>query len=161
MIIYCVGHLLVYIALLLQLIRIFAPSKKGLMFRLLQFLLWINILFWICIGLAEILQCVPMVRIWNPVVGKGGCVSSSTEWIVSGSFNLVQNLATLIIPLWATWRLQMAKGRKIGVCAVFATGLLCVTILFLPWQDVQVLTKIQQSGPLLPAPAALCTQSNF
>ena len=39
---------------------------------------------------------------------------------------MVSDFTILLLPIVEVWRLQMSKHRKIGVSAVFATGLLYV-----------------------------------
>ena len=44
--------------------------------------------------------------------------------VVSNAVNIFSDLPNLLLPIWATWRLQMAPKLKAGLVAVFATGLL-------------------------------------
>ena len=49
------------------------------------------------------------------------------EWvftIVSGVFNVITDFYVLILPISMVWHLQLSSKRKIGVIAIFLTGLL-------------------------------------
>ena len=68
-------------------------------------------------------ECIPREKIWNPSI-PGTCHDSHIELVVTAAFNAVNDLVILILPISSVWRLQMSTQRKIGISAVFATGLL-------------------------------------
>lgn len=49
----------------------------------------------------------------------------------SGVFGVLSDFYVLAVPIGSAMELQMPRGRKIGICAVFGTGLLYVDFLAL------------------------------
>ena len=47
---------------------------------------------------------------------------------IQGIFNVVSDFYLLILPIPVVWQLQMPSKRKIGVCAIFMTGILYVVL---------------------------------
>ena len=112
-------------ALLLQMIRIFTPMKTGPIYWLIHALLWGNLVLYIPLFMIAIFQCAQAPDIfWNPVYNGNHCLSSKGKPIISGVFNAISDLLNLLLPLWAILRLQMATKRKIGIGAIFATGMM-------------------------------------
>ena len=110
-------------ALLFQLIRIFTPAKSGPVYWACQTLIWGNLMFYVATFLTILLECHPIKEAWNPRAA-GSCVDRNMILIVSGAVNAFVDLLNLLLPVWAIWQLQMAPRRKIGITAIFATGLL-------------------------------------
>lgn len=52
------------------------------------------------------------------------CRKSTVFGIVQGVFGIVSDLYLLVIPIPAVMGLQMPRRRKLGVIAIFMTGLL-------------------------------------
>lgn len=111
-------------ALLFQLIRIFTPNKTGTTYRVLHLLIWINLAFYTSLEFTFIFQCVPLDRFWYPEKPGGRCIKYGPVTLAAGSANIISDFLILILPLMSIWRLNMSSKRKIGVSAVFATGLL-------------------------------------
>ena len=70
------------VCLLLQLAKLFAPTKRGVIHWVIQILIWLNLVFYLADTVAIVLQCVPREKIWHPWV-EGGCIDitavSSTD----------------------------------------------------------------------------------
>ncbi len=47
--------------------------------------------------------------------------------VVQGAVNVWSDLYILRLPIPGVWQLQLPLGKKIGVSAMFLTGLLCMT----------------------------------
>ena len=56
----------------------------------------------------------------------GHCINNEEVFVAGGTINVVSDFTILLLPIVEVWRLQMSIQRKIGVSAVFATGLLYV-----------------------------------
>ena len=112
--------------------HIFTPTKTGLVFWAVHALIWGNLVFYVSVWLTTIFECVPQAKIWNPEKGDGHCINVNVAYAATGAVNVVSDLLILLLPMLAIWRLQMAPKRKLGVSAVFATGLMYVTIIQLP-----------------------------
>ena len=111
-------------ALILSLLRIFAPRKQSspLVYWVCHGLIWGNLLFYGICFFINMFRCRPMRIAWEP--RHGNCLQTDAIWTAVGSINVVSDLMILILPIWAIWHLRMAPKRKIGISAVFATGIL-------------------------------------
>ena len=97
--------------------------KAGPVYWVCQALIWINFMFYIPTFLSIIFECHPVVDAWN-LREQGRCVNRDMILVVAGSLNVLSDLMIILLPIWAIWHLQMALKRKVGIMAVFATGLL-------------------------------------
>ena len=126
---YIVSVTLIKIAILVQLLRIFVPHRKANM------ILWwtinftiaiIGVFYTVILGFA-IWKCNPREKAWNPLL-PGTCYDTNIMYQITGIFNIISDFAIFIIPIWPVWKLQLPRGKKLGIIAVFATGLLdCIT----------------------------------
>ncbi len=98
-------------------------------------LLYIAIQFWIvCISIfsffsavfqiIEIIECHPRERIWNKLITTGYCFNAFALFEAVGLFNLISDVAILILPMAPLWRLQMPFEKKLMMIVVFGTGIL-------------------------------------
>ncbi len=110
-------------SLLFQQIRIFAHTKSGHVYWACHVLIWANLAFYVAVFFAVIFQCRSVWEVWNP--DEHGChVDWRTLLVVSSAINMVSDLLTLLLPIWATWYLQVTLGKRAGIVAVVAAGLL-------------------------------------
>ena len=109
--------------ILVQYLRIFAPTRRGFTFWATHFLIWTNFMFYVAIFFVVIFECTPRERIWNPM-RPGTCVKINAVFISTGVWNVLSDVSILILPIRAIWLLQMATRTKWQISAVFATGLL-------------------------------------
>lgn len=110
-------------SLLFQLIRIFTPMKSGPVYWACHALIWGNLAFYVSILFVIIFECNPIYEVWNLFYG-GHCINRNTVLVASSAVNIFSDLLNLLLPVWATWHLQMAPRRKAGITAIFATGIL-------------------------------------
>lgn len=104
--------------------HIFAPTRRGIIYRSIHGLIWGNLIFYCSAWLATLLECIPTAKIWEPERKDGRCININVAYTATGAINVVSDLLILLLPMLAIWRLQMAAKRKLGIAAVFATGLL-------------------------------------
>lgn len=123
---YCIAIWLAKAVLLLQLQRTFAPTKSGAVYIVCQLLLWINLLFYLISFFGMLVQCVPQTRIWDPLVTTGHCIDMCVLLVTTGAINVVSDLSMFVMPIYIVWNLHLDIRRKIGISAVFATGILAV-----------------------------------
>jgi hypothetical protein len=71
-----------------------------------------------------VFPCWPVGKVWNPYIAGTCTVQESKPGILSGVINLASDIAILTLPMIAAAQLQMSRKKKLGVFAVFATGLL-------------------------------------
>lgn len=110
-------------SLLFQLIRIFTPMKSGPVYWACHALIWGNLAFYVSILFVIIFECNPIYEVWN-LFYEGHCINRNTVLVASSAVNIFSDLLNLLLPVWATWHLQMAPRRKAGITAIFATGIL-------------------------------------
>lgn len=109
-------------SVLLQQRRIFAPTKRGGVYWTINVLTYMTFAFYLATTFSFIFQCWPREAIWNLRV-KGTCIDAIAATFSCGVINLLSDTATLALPLWAIWHLQMPIKRKLPVYAIFGTGL--------------------------------------
>ena len=54
----------------------------------------------------------------------GHCFDFYTLNLTGVIFNPVSDILILVLPIFWTWKLQMAWKRKVGVVLIFATGIM-------------------------------------
>lgn len=109
------------ISILLLVLRIFCPGKRDPFYWCLQTLNVLNTVFYGIYFIIPFVLCNPRKKIWLPKT-EGKCLQLFALYISSAVFNILSDIAMYSAPLWKIWHLQMSKGRKLGMSAVFATG---------------------------------------
>lgn len=104
--------------------HIFAPLRTGLIYWCVHALVWGNLAFYTSVLFMTIFRCIPQDKIWNPEHVGGQCIDFNVAYLASGAVNIISDFLILLLPMLAIWRLQLASKRKLGISAVFATGLL-------------------------------------
>ncbi|KAJ3943674.1 uncharacterized protein N0V96_006604 [Colletotrichum fioriniae] len=76
---------------------------------------------------ANILQvfliCHPFEATYNPAV-TGKCGNQIASFIAIGAFNVITDIMILTLPISTVWALKMSTPAKLGIIAVFSTGLI-------------------------------------
>ena len=121
-IIYILLMLTIKSAVLLQYLRLFVPSRNR-SFYLTWLLIAINIVFNIGFVFAYAFQCTPRRKIWSPWL-PGRCINSGATLVISAISNTITDFATLLLPMYTIWSLQLPFKRKLAISALFAIGLL-------------------------------------
>ncbi len=113
-------------SLLFQLIGIFTPMKSGYVYWACHTLIWVNLVFYISVFFSIIFACHPVWEVWSlwKPFDKPHCSDRIGVLVASSAVNILSDLLNIILPMWATWHLQLAPKRKAGIVAIFATGLL-------------------------------------
>ncbi|KAA6414778.1 MAG: hypothetical protein FRX48_01528 [Lasallia pustulata] len=115
------------LSLYLLYLRIFNPSVRT------TYLVYIGITFTAVFHTASLLNnvisCTPRGgHTFLEAVANPKCtVSAITVGIVRAAINALIDFFMLYIPMPVVWTLQLPMRRKIGVCAIFMTGLLACT----------------------------------
>ena len=95
---------------------------------------WMRLLIWfglVVTGLFYLTNVVVFASLCSPNPGQSyvevfstpRCERSVTYSLVGGSFNIVSDFYLLLLPIPAVMGLQMPTKKKIGVLAIFGTGL--------------------------------------
>ena len=122
-IIYVVALLLTKTAILLQLMEIFVPISRTSRWWILVGMIIVNAVYLTINFFLEIFVCVPRERIWNPSI-QGHCISIGELFIATAAVNLGEDVLILALPISWILRLQVNSRRKMGICVVYATGIL-------------------------------------
>lgn len=120
---YSVVVCLVKVAILVQLLHIFAPNRICKMWWAIWAVIGIQVVFYIIVIIVRALLCLPREKIWNPSV-PGHCLNGNTVMVSTASFNIVSDFAIFCLPISRVWQLKISRAQKWGISAVFATGLL-------------------------------------
>ncbi len=74
-----------------------------------------------------IFQCTPISFFWRQVLPEppqGHCIPLVPAQVSMNILNTIGDIATLILPGLALWKLQMSTGKKVAVAAIFLIGIL-------------------------------------
>ena len=97
--------------------------KSGPVYWACHALIWGNLAFYVAILFTIVFECSPISEVWNLFYGDH-CINRNVVLVATGAVNVFSDLLNLLLPVWATWHLQMASKRKVNIVAVFATGIL-------------------------------------
>lgn len=114
--------------ILLLYLRIFSPTRRTRLDIAIRAFILIICGFYFTISIAKICQCLPRGRIWDKTV-RGSCINLPVLLATSGLFNIVSDVAMLLVPLKGIWNLQMSRKRKIGIYFIFTVGAMWVLAL--------------------------------
>ncbi|KAL8767435.1 MAG: hypothetical protein Q9194_005980 [Teloschistes cf. exilis] len=98
------------IAVLLQYLRIFVPTRNR-NFYLTWSLIGVNVIINISLGLAFGVQCIPRRKIWTPTL-EGRCIDLGAAFLVSAVTNTITDISAFLLPLSSIWELQLPRERK-------------------------------------------------
>ncbi|KAL4991621.1 hypothetical protein BDW68DRAFT_198392 [Aspergillus falconensis] len=111
-------------SILMQYFRVF-PSKR------MRHICWTMIGILATYGtwavLSGFLNCIPVARFWNPTI-PGSCLNSKGLWFSNASMHIATDLAILIIPTPALYKLELPRKQRIALISMFAVGgFVCIT----------------------------------
>ncbi|KAI1329190.1 hypothetical protein F5Y16DRAFT_366977 [Xylariaceae sp. FL0255] len=128
--IYVVEIACVKAAILIEWIRVFVPfPTRNWFFYSCWALLITNSFVYASAIITQNLLCTPYRKTWDDTV-PGYChtpfnsaIKTPVTALVSSFFDLVSDVAILVLPQQVIWRLKMPTRRRIGISVVFAFGL--------------------------------------
>lgn len=109
--------------ILLLFLRVFSPLRRSGFAMTIKTGIAVVVAFYIAISVSKILQCLPREKIWNPAT-PGTCVNLSVLLDTSGIFNIVSDVAILLVPVKGLWSLQLSLKKKVGIYAAFTVGIM-------------------------------------
>jgi hypothetical protein len=71
--------------------------------------------------LSSLFYCVPVQKAWN-VFEPGHCISNAPLNFTISSFNILNDLCLLAIPLFFLKNLQMNQKQRLVLMSIFACG---------------------------------------
>ncbi|KAK0511236.1 hypothetical protein JMJ35_005809 [Cladonia borealis] len=132
------------LSILLQYLRIFAPTRKGNMFIYVgaHICIWVSLVIYLVETIFEIDICTPREKLWNPLLVTGHCFDMYATFQTTCISNAITDFAILILPMPSVWKLQISFKRKILITAIFATGLLaCITSILRTYYTWKIVTS--------------------
>ncbi|ESZ98065.1 hypothetical protein SBOR_1596 [Sclerotinia borealis F-4128] len=116
---------LIKISILLLYVRIFGSLRY---FRILAYGFGGFTFAWaVMVVIVCTFQCLPVAYQWDKTIEGGKCIDSWLFFTIGSSFDVLVDLALLILPIPAVWNLQLSVLQKLSVIAIFCLGsLTCV-----------------------------------
>lgn len=113
-------------AILLQYLRLFAPSKvvNPFMWYSARIIIAVTGVYYVISTSLTIFACSPREAFWNPLITDYRCLDNNTIVLITCIFNILSDIIILGLPARAVWRLQMPTRNKIKIVLLFAIGLL-------------------------------------
>ncbi|KAH7302816.1 hypothetical protein B0I35DRAFT_320808, partial [Stachybotrys elegans] len=121
--------MLIKASILLEWVRMFCPTKSGLLWWGCMILLAFDLPFHPSAIIAFNLQCNPHAKMWNRLL-PGTCVSDASARsldIISSVSSVFIDLTILVLPQKVIWGLKLNFRKKLGVASMFAVGVLGIT----------------------------------
>lgn len=113
-------------AILLEWMRIFSPRRIKLFFWWSSNALIVgNVLLYALGFILSAITCIPHESIWHPWV-RGRCVDRRSLGLATAFFNVLLDIAILILPQRIIWTMHMRGRTRAGVAVIFSVGLLTV-----------------------------------
>lgn len=109
----------VKVALLLILIRVFAPYKKTV--KGIWILMFLLLAYYIPALIIKIRICMPISSYWLRD-GSGTCLDQGAVITSDSIMSVISDLAILILPFPLTWSLQMSTKKKLRVMGILGAG---------------------------------------
>jgi hypothetical protein len=127
-VIYCPLCFLVKMAILLQYLKLFAPSRSAN--KVMFFGSWITIIAtliaYVVFTFWTLFYCTPRRMIWYKLIPGGKCHNVNNIILAQGAFNMASDIIILLLPTASLWQLSVPLTKKIFVTLLFAMGLLYV-----------------------------------
>lgn len=86
--------------------------------------IWSLFIFYFVNTIFGIVLCSPREKIWNLLITTGHCFNTNAPAEATGIFNIISDLAILLLPVVPIWKLKMPLKKKLMIAAIFATGIL-------------------------------------
>ncbi|RYP57203.1 hypothetical protein DL769_009633 [Monosporascus sp. CRB-8-3] len=112
------------VAILLEWLRIFSPTRdRDAFFWTTWALLILIMMYYTGAILALVLSCIPHARIWDKSI-PGTCSDTSILFSTSSSINLVSDVLMLVLPQKKIWSLNLTIQKKLNISLAFSIGLM-------------------------------------
>lgn len=112
-------------AILLLLARVFAPSKKLVLFMRIFF--GVLVAFYLPVFLAKICICTPIAHYWKGDALPGKCLNGRALILADAFMSVVSDLIVLILPIVGARSLDISTAKKVRVIGLLGAGGLACT----------------------------------
>ena len=126
--------------------HVFVISRKTIRFYMIQVAIWTMSLCYFVHVLVTALRCLPVNQLWDPTVPGHCFIDQELLGHARAIFNVVSDICILVMPVVWVWELQLIWKRKLGVCLIFASGILLVS-------------RHHANGETLPTACSACISS--
>lgn len=111
--------------ILLEWTHLFVPlGNRNTFWWICHVTLWANVMFYVACTIVENFSCSPREKIWNKMLTEGHCINNQAVIVSSGIINLGSDFLILALPQQIIWGLKISTRKRVGVCLIFATGVL-------------------------------------
>ncbi|KAF2625595.1 hypothetical protein BU25DRAFT_473707 [Macroventuria anomochaeta] len=147
-IIYCPLSFVVKMAILMQYLRLFAPSRSSNKFMwygawatiVATFIVYTFFTFW------TMFYCKPRRMIWDKLTPGGKCYDVNDIILSQGVFNMASDVVILFLPTLSLWQLNVPLARKMFITLLFATGLVaCIASVMRIWFTLNISAVIAEA----------------
>ena len=118
--------LCIKVAIVLQYLRVFSPRQVVNPF--VYYGSWLIMsacaTFYTITTLLTIFACTPREKIWNSLKVDGHCMNYRAIIVSTAIFNIISDLAILLLPVHTIWKLQIPTRKKVAISWLFCTGLM-------------------------------------
>jgi hypothetical protein len=115
---------IVKMSILVQYLKMLAPSRtvNPEMFWGSWFVIVTSFVFYTIDTFLTIFACNPRPKIWNKLM-PGTCMNYLAVIAATGFFNIISDVAILVLPVRTVWMLHIPRQKKIAISMLFATGI--------------------------------------
>ncbi|KAL1956108.1 hypothetical protein VTO42DRAFT_7627 [Malbranchea cinnamomea] len=106
--------------ILLLVVRVFAPFKRLVMFTYVFF--GILTVFYLPVFIAKICICIPVSRYWKGDDVSGKCLNERALILADAFMSVISDFIILILPVIASWSLNMSTKKKLRVIGLLGAG---------------------------------------
>ncbi|KAF2464557.1 uncharacterized protein BDR25DRAFT_95504 [Lindgomyces ingoldianus] len=116
----------VKMSILVQYLRMLAPNRtvNPFMFWGSWIIISTSFTFYTIDTFITIFACNPREKIWNKLRQEGHCMNYNAVVLATGYFNIISDVAILLLPVRSVWQLSIPLRKKVAISFLFATGLL-------------------------------------
>jgi hypothetical protein len=125
---YNIAIVLIKVAMLVQVLRIFVPrGSQSKTYYVVHGLIWMNLLYYIIIVFLMIFNCQPIEKAWKPWL-SGKCMQIGIIAMSTAVVNLIGDLSILFLTQNVIWNLmRVDKRQRLRLSLVFLAGIVYVS----------------------------------
>ena len=75
-------------------------------------------------AIMAFVQCIPLQGVWDHRIHAKCIPNTVTLWYFNGVFNIVTDVAILLLPIPIVWKLELPRSQKILLTCIFGLGFL-------------------------------------
>ncbi|KAL5376014.1 hypothetical protein DPSP01_010746 [Paraphaeosphaeria sporulosa] len=121
---YNIAIVLIKVAMLIQVLRIFVPrGSQSKTYYIVHGLIWMNLLYYVIIVFLMLFNCQPFEKAWKPWL-SGKCMQIGIIAMSTAVVNLIGDLSILFLTQNVIWNLMRVERRqRLKLSLVFMAGI--------------------------------------